>query len=216
MYTSEGARPPGLGEPLLVSRSAPGFGQDPRSSVCSAPNSALDRSVRTVTPVAGGHRARQSVPPVSASVRRNPKSLFLILTLYSLGWACVYGRTTHVIMDDLAGRVPLLRGTVTLERLALLDPGPASQELWPHLVAPLPRFEYPVVAIKAHVQGMVELEGVMAPDGSVEDAIVLRGLPSGINEAALRGVFALRFRRCSAGGPLPPRRFRATLRFGLS
>ena len=33
------------------------------------PNRALDRTVRPVTPVAGGQRARQSVPPVSASVR---------------------------------------------------------------------------------------------------------------------------------------------------
>jgi hypothetical protein len=33
------------------------------------PNSALDRSDRPVTPVAVGQRARQSVPPVSASVR---------------------------------------------------------------------------------------------------------------------------------------------------
>jgi hypothetical protein len=34
-----------------------------------APNSALDRTDRPVTPVADGQRARQSVPPVSASVR---------------------------------------------------------------------------------------------------------------------------------------------------
>jgi hypothetical protein len=32
-------------------------------------NSALDLTVRPVTPVASGQRARQSVPPVSASVR---------------------------------------------------------------------------------------------------------------------------------------------------
>jgi hypothetical protein len=32
------------------------------------PNSALDRTVRPVTPSAGAQRARQSVPPVSASV----------------------------------------------------------------------------------------------------------------------------------------------------
>ena len=32
-------------------------------------NSALDRTVRPVTPVAGAQRARQSGPPVSASVR---------------------------------------------------------------------------------------------------------------------------------------------------
>jgi hypothetical protein len=35
-----------------------------------ASNSALDRADRPVTPVAGAQRARQSVPPVSASVRR--------------------------------------------------------------------------------------------------------------------------------------------------
>ena len=33
------------------------------------PNSALDRTVRPVTPVAETQRARQSVPPVSAGVR---------------------------------------------------------------------------------------------------------------------------------------------------
>jgi hypothetical protein len=33
------------------------------------PNSALGRTVRPVTPVAVGQRARQSLPPVSASVR---------------------------------------------------------------------------------------------------------------------------------------------------
>jgi hypothetical protein len=40
------------------------------SGVTLKPNSALDRSVRPVTPVAEGQRARQSVPPVSASVRQ--------------------------------------------------------------------------------------------------------------------------------------------------
>ena len=34
------------------------------------PNSALDRTVRPVTPVAAAQRARQSGPPVSAGVRR--------------------------------------------------------------------------------------------------------------------------------------------------
>ena len=34
------------------------------------PNSALDRTVRPVTPVAEAQRARQSLPPVSASVSR--------------------------------------------------------------------------------------------------------------------------------------------------
>ena len=34
------------------------------------PNSALDRTVGPVTPVAGAQRARQSAPPVSASVRQ--------------------------------------------------------------------------------------------------------------------------------------------------
>ena len=34
-----------------------------------SPNSALDLSVRPVTPVAGAQRARQSGPQVSASVR---------------------------------------------------------------------------------------------------------------------------------------------------
>ena len=34
------------------------------------PNRALDLSVRPVTPVAGVQRARQSVPQVSAGVRR--------------------------------------------------------------------------------------------------------------------------------------------------
>jgi hypothetical protein len=38
------------------------------------PNSALDRTVQPVTPVAGAQRARQSVPPVSAGVRpRTPR-----------------------------------------------------------------------------------------------------------------------------------------------
>jgi hypothetical protein len=41
-----------------------------RPSADLSANSALDRSVRPVTPVAGEQRARQSVPPVSASVRR--------------------------------------------------------------------------------------------------------------------------------------------------
>ena len=44
----------------------------PRSGAMLAawsPNSALDRTVRPVTPVARGQRARQSAPPVSASVR---------------------------------------------------------------------------------------------------------------------------------------------------
>ena len=46
----------------------------PRSGAMLAawsPNSALDRTVRPVTPVARGQRARQSAPPVSASVRQH-------------------------------------------------------------------------------------------------------------------------------------------------
>jgi hypothetical protein len=41
-----------------------------RAMRVSLPNSALDRSLRSVTPVAREQRARQPVPPVSASVRR--------------------------------------------------------------------------------------------------------------------------------------------------
>jgi hypothetical protein len=41
-----------------------------------ASNSALDRSLRPVTPVAVGQRARQSVPPVSASVRHRNDAVY--------------------------------------------------------------------------------------------------------------------------------------------
>jgi hypothetical protein len=44
-------------------------------------NSALDRADRPVTPVADGQRARQPVPPVSASVRR-PLRLGIAVVLY--------------------------------------------------------------------------------------------------------------------------------------
>ncbi len=44
------------------------------------PNSALDLTVRPVTPVAGAQRARQSVPQVSASVRRRTRCLTLAIS----------------------------------------------------------------------------------------------------------------------------------------
>jgi hypothetical protein len=52
------------------------------------PNSALDRSVRPVTPVAGAQRARQSVPPVSASVRRLGLLGMALASLLPGGFLC--------------------------------------------------------------------------------------------------------------------------------
>jgi hypothetical protein len=50
-----------------------------------ASNSALDRSFRPVTPVAAGQRARQSVPPVSASVRQLRSWLWFVTVAALLG-----------------------------------------------------------------------------------------------------------------------------------
>jgi TonB family protein len=178
------------------------------------PNSALDRSSRSVTPVADGQRARQSVPPVSASVRRNVGPLLQLFLLALAIVACAHRRPMECSMCGEATVFPLLHGTAALERLVLIDPDICSDEPWLNLTA-LPRFEYPRAAELARVQGAVEIEGLVVSDGSVDRPTVVRSPSSWLDDAALRGISNLHFRRWPSRGPLPVRTFHATVLFTL-
>jgi len=54
--------------------------------------------------------------------------------------------------------------------------------------------EYPELAARARVQGAVLLEATIAKDGSVKDVKVLRGLPLGLDEAAMDAVSQWRYK----------------------
>ena len=138
------------------------------------------------------------------------------MVLVALAFAgCVHRTVILVPTCPIDLRLPPPEGTVELDCLQFVDAQISSGGPWSYLAAPLPQFEYPVSAIAARVRGTVELEGYITQDGSVGDGIVLRGLPMGLNEAALRALCGLRFEGLPAGDSVPTRRLRATFRYEL-
>ncbi|MGV8040434.1 MAG: energy transducer TonB [Thermoanaerobaculaceae bacterium] len=152
---------------------------------------------------------------VSAGVGRALPRFILVVTLSLLNYGCLSRRSIPVNWQPDILFMPVLTGEVRLECLELRDG--ASVAGWPYafLAAPPPQFDYPDIAVKARVQGTVELEGLVAPDGSVVSALVIQGLPIMVSEAALRGVHGLRFRSVADGDSSRSRSFRATIRFAL-
>ncbi len=74
---------------------------------------------------------------------------------------------------------------------------------------------YTEIARRARIEGTVILDTVIAPDGSVQDVIVLRGLPMGLTEAAVDAVEQWRYEATTVGGRAVPVRMTLTVRFGL-
>jgi protein TonB len=99
-------------------------------------------------------------------------------------------------LETSAGRSPL--------------PGSLASPAEPQDVAVLlervePR--YPEPARRAGIQGTVELEATIGPDGSVTNVEVVRGLPFGVSEAAADAVRKWRYRPAqSKDGPVASRK----------
>jgi protein TonB len=63
-----------------------------------------------------------------------------------------------------------------------------------------PRPNYTEEARKNKVQGVVLLRVVIGPDGTVKSARVIRGLPDGLNEEAIRAAYQMRFKPAMKNG----------------
>jgi TonB family protein len=163
----------------------------------------------------GAARRAGSRQRLNAGVRRDILGLLLLLTLSCGTIGCTHRRTVDVMVCGGHTGGGLLVGEVTLQSVTFVDAGLLPKESWAHLEPPLPRFVYPPLAIRMRVQGVVELEGVLAPDGTVERVAVVRSRWSGLDEAALRGIANLHVRRFQDGGQIASRRFRATVLFVL-
>jgi len=64
----------------------------------------------------------------------------------------------------------------------------------------LPRPNYTEEARKNKIQGTVRARVLVSSDGMVKQVTILRGLPDGLNEEAIRAAFQMRFRPATKGG----------------
>ncbi len=74
---------------------------------------------------------------------------------------------------------------------------------------------YPEAARRARIQGVVVLECIIAKDGSVREAKVLRGLPLGLTEAAQDAVMKWKFKPSTLNGRPVEVLYILTVRFNL-
>ncbi len=79
----------------------------------------------------------------------------------------------------------------------LSDPGVLPPDL-----ASQPQLQYPPIALRQRVEGVVELSVLVDEKGSVADAQVVRGASSraGLNEAAIESVKRRKYRPASKDG----------------
>jgi len=64
----------------------------------------------------------------------------------------------------------------------------------------LPRPNYTEEARKNKIQGTVRARVLVSSDGSVKQVTIVRGLPDGLNEEAIRAAFQMRFKPATRGG----------------
>ena len=74
---------------------------------------------------------------------------------------------------------------------------------------------YPDVARKARIEGIVIIETIIDRDGNVTDARVLKGLPLGLDQAALDAVKRWKFKPGTLNGQAVPVIFTLTVNFRL-
>lgn len=91
---------------------------------------------------------------------------------------------------------------------------PVDAEVTPPVRLHPLRLRYPPTARNAGIQGQVVIEGLIDVDGSVRCGRVLRGLPGGLTEAALRAVRESRYRPAMADGVPVPVYYNLTVNFG--
>lgn len=99
-------------------------------------------------------------------------------------------------------------------------PDPAPLRWRPGIVRPVkvegPEPQYTEVARRAGVEGIVILEAVIGADGSVRDVRVLKSLPFGLSEEAVRAVEQWRYEPAKLDGRPVAVLLSLTVRFGLS
>jgi TonB family protein len=179
----------------------------------SASNSALDLTARPVTPVARAQRARQPVPQVSASVRRNRCQVASVLVSIALSGLLAAACTSNrgAAAQDSSEKQELVSSF--LRELNLASPGdPVLDDLAPEnrgrVTSPVllkPRQPvYPETLRLERKQGQVLIGAVIERDGSVGETRVL--LSSGETAFDLAAVDAVRGRLYRpgtlSGGPV--------------
>ncbi len=149
-------------------------------------------------------------------VRRNAIIAMLACSASVLTGGCAHRYPMGSLMAGerfAGGLLPLPNGKGTVACLTLRDAEGSEDDLFAYLESLPAPLEYPQGAAKARVRGIVEVEGVIAADGSVTDARVIRGLPMGLSETALSAVCALRFVGLPPLDRYSARRFRAIVYF---
>ena len=85
--------------------------------------------------------------------------------------------------------------------------------------APIPvrqvRPQYPAAAQRAKIQGLVSIECVVLPDGTVGNVRVLEPLDPGLDKAAIKAVKQWRFKPGTKGGKTVPVRVSIDMTFTL-
>lgn len=97
----------------------------------------------------------------------------------------------HLALGSIRGPMPIPLPVVEIESLRILDsdsPCRPSSSLQESLSLP----SYSIMARKARLQGRVVVDVKVAPDGSITDALVMKGLPMGLGEAARDAVLSWR------------------------
>ena len=95
------------------------------------------------------------------------------------------------------------------------DPLPVGGDVLPpeKLFAPSPRYTEP--ARRARVEGLVFLAAVIDREGVVREVEVLRGLPLGLTDAAVRAVERWRFRPGTLNGRPVAVHYNLTVRYSM-
>ncbi len=78
-----------------------------------------------------------------------------------------------------------------------------------------PQPQYPEVARRARVQGVVIVEAIIDKNGNVTDVQLRKGLPYGLSEAALKAVNQWKFKPATLGDQPVAVFYSLTVRFAL-